>query len=183
MIDLMLTNGDDSRLNQKLVQEKGYAGAVSGGINWPLGNIYNYNGPMIWSAFLVHGPQHDPDTILGDVNTIIEDLQTNLVSREELDRAKTKARSALYDTLGDGNRIGLTDLLAVMALFDNDPTRINRLEEELDVVTPELIRETAKEYLRPTNRSIITLLPASAATEQAVSDNGTAGDAASETQE
>jgi predicted Zn-dependent peptidase len=68
-------------------------------------------------------------------------------------------RSNLYDTVGDGNRIGLVDLLAVFALFDDDPSRINRLEAEFDVVTPELIRETAKEYLRPTNRSVAVLKP------------------------
>lgn len=163
MIDLMLTRGDDSRLTEKMVQEKGYGGNVTGGINWPLGNVYNYNGPMIWSAFLIHGAEHQPDAILADLDLIVEDLQTNLVSAEELSRARTKMRSALYNTLGDGNRIGLVDLLAVLALFDNDPDRINRLESEFDVVTPELIRKTAQEYLQPTNRSIIELMPANSA--------------------
>ena len=159
MIDLILTQGDDSRLHQKMVQEKGYAGGVPGGINWPLGNIYNYNGPMIWSAFLVHGAQFEPGDIIADLDAIVEDLQTNLVSTEEMDRAMTKGRSGLYDTLGDGNRVGLVDLLAAFALFDDNPERVNHLESEFDVVTPELIRETAREYLRPTNRSLITLKP------------------------
>lgn len=163
MIDLMLTRGDDSRLAQKLVQEKGYGSNVSGGINWPLGNVYNYNGPMIWAAFMIHGAEHSADTIIADLDEIIKDLQTNLVSEEEFARAKTKNRSALYNTLGDGNRIGLADLLAVMALFDDDPSRINKLESEFDVVTPELIRKTAQDYLRPTNRSVVVLKPASAA--------------------
>ncbi len=162
MIDTMLTRGDDSRLTQKLVQEKGYGGNVSGGINWPLGNVYNYNGPMIWSAFMIHGAEHSSDTILGDLDGVIADLQTNLVSDEELARAKTKIRSSLYDTLGDGNRIGLVDLLAVFALFDDNPARVNALESEFDIVTPELIRDTAKEFLRSTNRSVIILNPASA---------------------
>lgn len=160
IIDAVLTTGDDSRLYQKLVQEKGYASAVPGGINWPLGNIYNYNGPMIWSAYLVHDDESAPDDILSEVDAIVTDLQTNLVSEEELERAMTKLRSQIYDVIGDGNRVSLVDLLAVFALFDDDPARINRLESEFDVVTPELIRETAREYLRPANRSIITLQPA-----------------------
>lgn len=159
VIDLILTQGDDSRLHQKLVQEKGYGGGVPGGINWPLGNVYNYNGPMLWTAFMVHGAQYDPEDIIADIDAIIEDLQTNLVSDEEFERAMTKGRSGLYDVVGDGNRIGLVDLLAAFALFDDDPARINRLEEEFDVVTPELIRKVAQDYLRPTNRSIITLKP------------------------
>lgn len=159
MLDYILIQGDDSRLHQKLVQEKGYGGNVSGGINWPLGNMYNYDGPMIWTANLIHGAQYEPDAILADVNAIVEDLQTNPVSKEELDRAKTKLRSDLYDVVGDGNRFGLTDLLAAFALFDDDPGRINELEQEFDVVTPELIQQVAQEYLRSTNRSIITLKP------------------------
>lgn len=160
VIDAILTTGDDSRLHQKLVQEKGYASAVPGGINWPLGNIYNYNGPMIWSAYLVHDGETSPDDILSEVDAIAADLQTSLVSDEELDRAMTKLRSQIYDVIGDGNRVSFVDLLAAFALFDDDPERINRLESEFDVVTPELIRETAREYLRTTNRSVITLKPA-----------------------
>ena len=159
VIDTMLTNGDDSRLYQKMVQEKGFTSSVPGGINWPLGNVYNYNGPMIWSAFLVHDAKNKPDEILAELDAIVDDLQTNLVSDEEFDRAMTKLRSGFYDVVGDGNRIGLVDLLAVFALFDDDPGRINRLEDELSIVTPELIRETAKEYLRPTNRSVVVLKP------------------------
>lgn len=159
MIDSLLTQGDDSRLHQKLVQEKGYGANVTGGINWPLGNIYNYNGPILWSAFMIHGDQFASEDIVADLDAVIEDLQTNLVSQEELDRVMTKGRSGLYDILGDGNRIGLIDLLASFALFDDDPSRVNRLEAEFDVVTPELIRKTAQEYLRPGNRSLITLKP------------------------
>jgi zinc protease len=159
VIDAILTQGDDSRLHQKLVQEKGYGSGVPGGINWPLGNIYNYNGPMIWSAFLVHDAETPADDILADIDAIVEDLQTNLISEEEMERAMTKLRSQIYDVIGDGNRVSFVDLLAAFALFDDDPGRINRLEDEFDVVTPELIRTTAQEYLRPANRSIITLKP------------------------
>ncbi len=159
VIDAILTTGEDSRLHQKIVQDKGYASSVPGGINWPLGNIYNYNGPMIWSAYMVHDSATDPDDIIGDLDLIIDDLQTNLVSEDELERAMTKLRSQIYNFIGDGNRVSFVDLLAAFALFDDDPSRINRLESEFDVVTPELIRSTALEYLRPTNRSVITLVP------------------------
>ncbi|MEL6360500.1 MAG: pitrilysin family protein [Pseudomonadota bacterium] len=162
LIDYILLNGDDSRLHQKLVQEKGYGSFVAGGINWPLGNPFNYNGPMISSAFIIHGTEYDADTILADVDGIIDDLKSTPISAEELTRARTKARSDFYNVAGDGNRIGLIDLLAVFALFDDNPGRINTIDSELDVVTPELIQKTAQEYFRSTNRSIITLEPGAA---------------------
>lgn len=163
LIDLMLIQGNDSRFTQVLVNEKGYGSDVSGGINWPLGSAYDYNGPMLWSGMIIHGPDVSDDTIIADIDGIVKDMQTNLISPAELDRAKTKARSSLYDVIGDGNRVGLVNLLASFALFDDDPGRINRLEQEIAKVTPELIRKTAQEYLRPTNRTIIDLKPGKAA--------------------
>ncbi|HUD31222.1 MAG TPA: pitrilysin family protein [Novosphingobium sp.] len=163
LIDLMLIQGADSRLAKVLVNDKGYTGDVSGGINWPLGNAYNYDGPMLWSAMLIHGPEVTDAAILADVDQVVKDLQDNPVSAAELARAKIKARSSLYDAIGDGNRFGLVDLLASFALFDDDPGRINRLEQEIEAVTPALIQKTAKEYLRATNRTVITLEPGAAA--------------------
>ena len=49
------------------------------------------------------------------------------------------------------------DLLASLALFDDNPALINSLEDNLRKVTPELVLSTAKEYLRPTNRTILVL--------------------------
>lgn len=163
LIDLILIDGDDSRLNQLLVNERGYGSGFGGGINWPLGNAYNYDGPMLWSGFLVHGSEFTDEQILADLDSVVADLQTNLVSEAELARVRTKARAGIYNMLGDGNRIGLVDLLASFALFDGNPERVNSLEQEIAAVTPELIRKTAQEYLRKTNRSVITLKPGAAA--------------------
>lgn len=167
LIDMMLVQGSDSRLYRRLVQGKGYASSISGGINWPLGNIYDYQGPTLWSGYLVHSAAQSPDTILADIDAVVEDLRTNLVSKDELARALTKLRSARYDLVGDGNRLGLVNLLASFALFDDDPTRVNRIGQEFAVVTPELIRKTARDYLRSTNRSVITLIPGAPAKQQA----------------
>ena len=47
----------------------------------------------------------------------------------------------------------------------NDPAvieAVNRIESEFAKVTPELIQRTAQEYLRPTNRTVLTIVPRSA---------------------
>ena len=54
---------------------------------------------------------------------------------------------------------GRANLLASFALFDGDPAKINRLEGEFRKVTPQLILNTAREFLRPTNRTILTITP------------------------
>ena len=50
-------------------------------------------------------------------------------------------------------------LLASFALFDDDPSRINKIEEEFKKVTPALMQKTAQEYLRPGNRTILVIDP------------------------
>ena len=64
----------------------------------------------------------------------------------------------MYSTIG-GNGFGRADLLASFALFDDDPARVNDIEKEFRKVTPELVKKTAQEYLRPTNRTILIIDP------------------------
>jgi zinc protease len=94
----------------------------------------------------------------------IEELRSRPVDKATLDRAVVKARSALYSELESFVGFGRADLLASFALFDDDPARINRIEAEFAKVTPELIQRTAREYLRPTNRTVLTIVPAPATT-------------------
>jgi len=122
--------------------------------------MYNYSGPMLWAAGLIHSPENSSEDIMAAVDEVIEDVKANGVSQQEVDRALRKTRSSLYDMVGSSTRVGLVDLLASFALFDDDPARINILESEFDQVTPELIKATAIEYLRATNRTIVKRLPA-----------------------
>ena len=161
IIDQILLQGNDSRLYQALVQDNGFTGDVSGGINM-LGNMMNYNGPMLWTVSLIHDSNVPADTILDVSDQVIEDLQKNGVTQEELDIALVKMRANLYDILGGFYGVGKADLLASYALFEDNPGRINTLESEIRKVTPELIQQTAKEYLRPTNRTILTIIPKAA---------------------
>src|SRR5690606_39659276 len=144
LIDQMLVQGQDSKLYSKLVQEKGYTGNVSGGINY-LGNMFNYNGPMLWMADLVHDATVPADSIIAVVDEAIGELSN--VTSEDTELAIVKLRSDLYSILG-GNGIGRADLLATFALFDDDPSRINSIESEFRKITPDIIKKTVEEYLR-----------------------------------
>jgi len=93
------------------------------------------------------------------VDGVIEPLRTKPVDKATLDRALVKLRSNLYDNIGTFSGFGLADLLASFALFDDDPARVNALVGQFEKVTPELIQKTAKEYLRPENRTILIREP------------------------
>ena len=156
IIDQMLVQGQDSKLYQSLVQDKGYAGAVNGGINY-LGNMFNYNGPMVWMADLVHDAKVKPDSIIADFDKVIQSFDNT--TQKDLDLALIKIRSQLYDVVGGNFGLGRLDLLASFALFDDDPSRINNIENEFKKITPELVKKTAREYLRNTNRTILLVDP------------------------
>jgi zinc protease len=159
LIEQILVQGRDSRFYQELVQRRGFTDNVSGGINVGLGNMFNYDGPMLITASLIHDPDKPADSVMKAVDAVIEDLRTRPVDAATLDRARTKLRSNFYSYLEALGGFGRADLLASFALFDSDPARINRLESEFNKVTPDLIMRTAQEYLRPTNRTILTIEP------------------------
>ena len=156
LIDQLLLQGSDSKLYQRLVQEKGYTGNVSGGINY-LGNMFNYNGPMLWMMDLIHDSEVSPDSIIIQVDQAVAELDS--VSDKELELAIVKMRSDFYDNLSELYGFGTADLLASFALFDDDPSRINELEAEFKKITPAIVRRTVEEYLRPTNRTILLVDP------------------------
>ena len=158
LIDQMLVQGQDSRLYQALVQKKGYSSSVSGGINIGLGNMFDYNGPMLWVSNLIYDSTVSPDSIIAEYDKAIADIANN-VTAEDLQLAQVKLRSTLYDAIGGFFGIGKVNLLAVFALFDDNPSRINTLETEFKKVTPELIKKTAREYLAPTNLTILIIDP------------------------
>jgi predicted Zn-dependent peptidase len=159
LIDQLLVQGQDSRLYQALVQERGLTGSVSGGANPGLGSMFDVKGPVLWTIYLIHDGDKPADDILKVIDQEISRLQATPVTKEELDLALVKRRSALYAEQEQFVRFGRANLLAAYALFDDDPSKINRLEAEFRKVTPELIQKTARDYLRPTNRTILTITP------------------------
>jgi predicted Zn-dependent peptidase len=161
MIDLILLRGQDSLLHQRLVREKGYVGFVGGGINLQ-GNMFDYDGPMIWTGYTIFDASRDPEQLLAEIDDVVEGLRTTPVDRETLDRALLKFRSGFYDTLGSGFGTGRANLLAAFALFDDDPSKINQILDRMSEVTPERIRSVAQEYLRPSNRTVVFLEPGAA---------------------
>jgi predicted Zn-dependent peptidase len=162
LLDQMLVQGNDSLLYQELVKKRGYAGELSGGIN-ELGNMFDYDGPMLWTVSLIHDPTVTTDQILSASDGVIDQLQSHPVDQQLLDRSLTKLRSSLYDTMTQFAGFGRADLLASFALFDDNPARINSLESNFRKVTPDLIQRTATQYLRKTNRTVLSIEPGKAA--------------------
>ncbi len=157
LIDQILLQGDDSLLHQALVKQHGITDSVSGGINAFLGNMLNYRGPMLWSGSFIHDADTSREQILTVMEQVIEGLRTQPVDQATLDRAIVKWRSDYYDQVSGFFGFGKADLLASLALFDDNPRLINEFERKVTEVTPEQILATAQAYLRSTNRTTFVL--------------------------
>jgi len=159
LLDQLVVQGRDSALHRKLVLEKGLTGEVQGGINYGLGNPWNYQGPMLEMAYLFHDRDRSADEILAAIDEAIQPFLDGPVDAATLARAKVKARSYLFGELEDFYGFGLADLLAAHALFYGDPARVNAIDDALEAVTPALLQATAREWLRRTNRTVFVVRP------------------------
>ena len=165
LISLILLQGSDSQLYQRLVTERGYSSFVGGGVNLQ-GSPFDAVGPVLFAGYLIHDVDLDPEVIVDDIDDVFADFKATLVDSNTLARALLKFRSGFYETQGGSFGIGRANLLADFALFHDDPSRINRVEAEMASVTPEQIQQVARDYLRPTNRTLLFLEPGAAARTQ-----------------
>lgn len=160
LLDQVLLQGDDARLRRELVHERGFTDELHGGMNL-LGNMYNGRTPMLWAPWCIHAPEARTEEVLGAIDSVVERVREGPLDAADFARARLKARSALYEIAGGGMFPGLgrADLLASSALIDGDAGRVNAIEERLDELTPELVAATAREYLRPSNRTVLAVEP------------------------
>ena len=163
LIDQLLAQGADSLLYDEMVRKRSLTNRVEAGINFGLGNMFDYSGPMLWITQFFHDTGTPSDALLGAFDTTVERLRTEPVDQATLARTQVKMRSSLYASLESFAGFGRANLLASFALFDDDPARINGLETEFGKVTPAVLQATAREFLRPGNRTIYMITPGATA--------------------
>jgi zinc protease len=165
LINLILLQGADSLLYERIVTDRGFSSFVGGGLNIQ-GNLFDAIGPVLFAGYLVHDLDVPPSDIVAEIDDVIETFRSGSVDPPTLSRAKLKFRSGFYEAQGGSFGIGRADLLAAFALFHDDPTLINGIEERMEAITPELIARVAREYLRSTNRTLLYLEPGAAPRSQ-----------------
>ncbi len=153
----LLNNGAASLLYQQLVKQDRDAVSVDGGLNWPLGNPFEFNGPTLMTTFIVSPPGTQMDTVLKSMDTVINHLATEGPTQSELNRVVTKMRSDLIDQMEAP--IDRASLLAHATLFDGKPDRVNAIPAELATVTPQQVKEFAQKYLVARNRTVLQRQP------------------------
>ncbi len=157
----LLHNGHASRLYQHLVKEKQVAISVDGGLNWPLGNPFEYNGPTLMTSFIVLPPTTAEEALLAAYDETISGLVSHGPDAAELSRVQSKMRSDLYGQLEIP--IQRASVLGHAVLFDGKPDRVKAEPDEIAAVTATEVRAFAEKYLVKSNRTIIYRVPESKA--------------------
>jgi zinc protease len=157
----LLHNGQASRLYQALVKEKQVALSADGGVNWPLGAPFEYNGPTLMTSFIVYPPKMTEDQVLAAYDATIKELAVKGPSQQDLDRVITKMRSDWYGQLEIP--IDRASALSHAVLFDGSFDRVYQIPEDLAKVTPAQVKAFATKYLVSGNRTIINRVPDAAA--------------------
>ena len=157
----LLHNGQASRLYQALVKEKQVALSADGGVNWPLGAPFEYNGPTLMTSFIVYPPKMTEDQVLAAYDATVKELAVKGPSQQDLDRVITKMRSDWYGQLEIP--IDRASALSHAVLFDGSFDRVYQIPEDLAKVTPAQVKAFVAKYLVSSNRTIINRVPDAAA--------------------
>ena len=89
----LMHNGAASVLYQTLVKRDQVASDVSGGVNWPLGAPFEYNGPTLLTSFILYPPGVSEDKLLAAYDAAVKELSVKGPSKEDVQRVVTKTVS------------------------------------------------------------------------------------------
>jgi len=139
--------GRTSRLYKSLVKEKKIAVAASGFPGLP-GNKY----PGLFLFYAVPARGHTNQECEEAIYAEIDKLRTELVSPEELEKAKTRSRASLIRQLASNS--GLAAQLTFFEVVTGDWRNLFRQLDDIEKVTAEDIQRVAKEYFVTKNRTV-----------------------------
>ncbi len=151
MISTILSDGKSSRLYKKIVDDKKMALQIG---------AFSYN-QEDYGTYILYGlPQGEftSENILAEVDAEIVNLQTNLISENELQKLKNKYDNTFVDS--NSSVEGIADNLATYYMLYKDVNLINTEVEMYRSITREEIRDIAKKYLNPNQRLILDYVPA-----------------------
>ena len=148
----VLAAGRTSRFYRSLVQDKKLAVAAGGFPGFP-GEKY----PNLFLFFSVATAGHTNEDNEKAMLEEIEKLKTELISEEELERVKRRARAQLVQQLSSNT--GLAGQLAYYQVLTGDWRNLFRQLDAIDKVTREDIQRVARTYFTDRNRSVAHLVP------------------------
>ncbi len=164
MLDQALHGGRAGRVYRRLVLEQQVAVDTAGGIHYPMGDVFDYDGPTQMVTRILHRPEFSAEQTLAAFDQVVAEVEQKGIGEDELEQVKVKFRSDYYSQLEGGRggylpRYGLMHCLACFTLFDRDPQLVNSILDGFLEVTPAQVQAAAQRFLVPRNRAIVIRRP------------------------
>lgn len=148
--------GRTSLLYKSLVKEKKIAIQTQAFAGYP-GAKY----PCLFGIFSVPSKDHTNDESDAEVLKIIEQVKSELIPEEELEKIKARAKADLMNQLAKGGGFvsGMAFQLGYYELRRGDWHKLFRQLDEINAITAEDIKRVANEYLDVSKRTLALLEP------------------------
>jgi predicted Zn-dependent peptidase len=146
----ILSGGESSRMNKTLVDTKQLAVAAQ--------SVPYFNedeGVLITLAIANMGVK--ADVLENNMDSVVNDLKTNLVSEREFQKVKNQITTELVAS--NGTMAGIAESLANYEVYFGDANLINTELAKYNKVTREDVLAVAKKYLNKDNRVVLYYVP------------------------
>lgn len=149
MLNQVLSQGQSSRLNKALVDEKQLALFASA-------MTYNTEDPGLTLAFSLANMGIDPKQVEDAMVEEVEKLKSDLVSEREFQKLRNQVENDFVTR--NGSVAGIAESLANYYMYLGDTNLINTEIKKYEAVTREDIRNAAKKYYVNDNRVVLYFL-------------------------
>jgi predicted Zn-dependent peptidase len=150
LLESILSSGESSRVHRLLIYEQQIAASTWAG-------YYEGLDPGLFLCYAQMKPGHDLKEAEDSLNQILKDIQENGVGEEELQKAKNMAQANLIRGM-EGNA-ARARMLGYYEAVLGDYQELFRIMDRLNRVGREDIREVARRYLHPDQRTTLILVP------------------------
>lgn len=150
MLSSVLSQGESSRLNKAVVDEKQLA-VFTG--NFPVG----LEDPGVSIVFGIANMGVSPEVLESAIDEEVDSLREELISEFEFEKLRNQTENDFISS--NSTMVGIAESLANYHLYYGDANLINTEIDRYMRVTREDIRRVAKEYLQPNNRIVLYYLP------------------------
>jgi len=150
VLSTILSGGESSRMTKTIVDKKQQA-AFAG--SQPFFN--EDAGLFITLALANMGVT--PATLEQSIDSVVNDLKTNLVGEREFQKVKNQITTDLVAS--NGTMAGIAESLANYEVYFGDANLINTELEKYNKVTREDVLKVAQKYLNKENRVVLYYLP------------------------
>jgi predicted Zn-dependent peptidase len=151
MLQIVLGDGESSRLYQLLVKDREVASSIEV-------STEDRRGPDLFTFFCILAEGHTPAEVRPMIQTVLEDVAHHGITGRELEKARNRVRAAFI--MGLQSNLHRAEQLAEFEMYDGNAALLRTELDRYLSVTAEDVRRVAQQYFTANNRTVLDVMPA-----------------------